>query len=271
MTHLKSALVVVVGCLLLAGPSAAADTASEPGGRALDLAVEDLNPLTRMYVMRFEDNVQFGFGPDDEPLNFFRIQPLIPLDLGERWTLLTRVLLPLAHAPWPETVDGLGDVTITSFVTPAQARRFVWGIGPSLMLPTGSHDQITSNKWSAGPALGAVYNSRRWQAGIVVQNLWSFAGDGSRREVNMMAMRPTISYHLDNGWYLSTSPSIVADWAADDDRNRWLLPVGGGVGKILVIGSQRISALVEAYQHVLSPEIGPDWQLRLQVSLLYPR
>ena len=167
MTHLKSAL-AVVGCLLLAGPSAAADTASEPGGRALDLAVEDLNPLTRMYVMRFEDNVQFGFGPDDEPLNFFRIQPLIPLDLGERWTLLTRVLLPLAHAPWPETVDGLGDVTITSFVTPAQARRFVWGIGPSLMLPTGSHDQITSNKWSAGPALGAVYNSRRWQAGIVV-------------------------------------------------------------------------------------------------------
>ncbi len=270
MSQLKRIL-VCVGCLLLGAPSFGADEAPAPGAEKLELAVEDLNPLTRMYVMRFEDNVQFGFGPDDEPLNFFRIQPLFPIDLGERWTLLTRVLLPLAHAPWPETVDGLGDVNITSFVTPSRTDRFVWGVGPTLLLPTGSHDQITSNKWSAGPAAAAVYNSRRWQVGLVVQNLWSFAGDGSRPEVNVMAMRPAISYHLDNGWYLSTSPSIVADWAADDDRNRWLLPVGGGVGKILVIGGQRISALVEAYQHVLSPEIGPDWQLRLQVSLLYPK
>jgi hypothetical protein len=270
VAHLKRVL-ACVGCLLLAAPLPAAEPAAGAGDSAHALAVEDLNPLTRMYVMRFEDNVQFGFGPDNEPLNFFRIQPLFPIDLGARWTLLTRVLLPLAHAPWPETVDGLGDVNLTSFVTPARAERFVWGVGPSLVLPTGSHDQITSNKWSAGPAMAAVYNSRRWQVGLVVQNLWSFAGDGSRPEVNVMAMRPAISYHLDNGWYLSTSPSILADWAADDDRNRWLLPVGGGVGKILVIGGQRISALVEAYQHVLSPEIGPDWQLRLQVSLLYPK
>lgn len=270
MTHSKSAL-VLVGCLLAAGPAAGADAVSAPDDRALELAVEDLNPLTRMYVMRFEDNVQFGFGPDNEPLNFFRIQPLFPVDLGERWSLLTRVLLPLVHAPWPETVDGLGDVNITSFLTPSRTDRFVWGVGPSLLLPTGSHDQITGNKWAAGPAMAAVYNSRRWQVGLVVQNLWSFAGDGSRREVNLMGMRPAISYHLDNGWYLSTSPSIAADWAAIDDRNRWLLPVGGGVGKILVIGGQRISALVEAYQHVLSPENGPDWQLRLQVSLLYPK
>jgi len=268
--HLNSTLVLVT-CLLACGPAGSADTAAGPAERARALAAEDLNPLTRMYVMRFEDNVQFGFGPDDEPLNFFRIQPLIPLELGEHWNLLTRLLVPLAHAPWPETVDGLGDVNITSFITPARTERFVWGIGPSLLLPTGSHDQITSNKWSAGPALGAVYNSRRWQVGLVVQNLWSFAGDGSRPEVNVMGLRPVMSFHLENGWYLSTSPSIVADWAADDDRNRWLLPVGGGVGRILVIGGQRISALVEAYQHVLSPELGPDWQLRLQVSLLYPK
>jgi len=269
VTHLKSAL-VVVGCLLLAGPSAAADTASEPGGRALDLAVEDLNPLTRLYVMRFEDNVQFGFGPDDEPLNFFRIQPLFPVELNEDWTLLTRVLVPLAHAPWPETADGLSDVNVTSLLSPARGQHFIWGVGPSLVLPTGSHERLTTNKWVAGPSGAAVYNGRRWQVGLLVQNLWSFAGDGSRDDVDVMGLRPLVSYHFDNGWYLSSSPSIVADWEADGG-NRWLLPVGGGVGKVLSIGGQRISALVEAYHHVLSPEIGPDWQLRLQVSLLYPR
>jgi hypothetical protein len=224
-----------------------------------------------MYVMRFEDNVQFGFGPDDEPLNFFRIQPLIPFELSPRWTLLTRVLVPLAHAPWPETADGLGDVNVTSLLTPAQGRRFVWGVGPTFALPTASHDRLGTNKWAAGPAAGAVYNSRRWQVGLIVQNLWSFAGDGSRDKVNLMAIRPTVSYHLEHGWYLSSSPSIAADWAARDDDNRWLVPVGGGVGKVLNIGGQRISTLVEAYYHALSPAIGPDWQLRLQVSLLYPK
>jgi hypothetical protein len=166
VAHLKRVL-ACVGCLLQAAALPAAEPAAGAGGSAHALAVEDLNPLTRMYVMRFEDNVQFGFGPDDEPLNFFRIQPLFPIDLGERWSLLTRVLLPLVHAPWPETVDGLGDVNITSFVTPARTEHFVWGVGPSLVLPTGSHDQITSNKWSAGPAMAAVYNSRRWQVGLV--------------------------------------------------------------------------------------------------------
>jgi len=89
--------------------------------------------------------------------------------------------------------------------------------------------------------------------------------------VNLMAIRPTVSYHLENGWYLSSSPGIAADWTARDDGDRWLVPVGGGVGKVLNIGGQRISALLEAYYHALSPEIGPDWQLRLQVSLLYPK
>jgi hypothetical protein len=104
-----------------------------------------------------------------------------------------------------------------------------------------------------------------------VQNLWSFAGDGSRNDVNLTTIRPTVSYHLERGWYLSSSPGIAADWAARDQDNRWLVPIGGGVGKVLTVGGQRVSALVEAYYHVLSPELGPDWQLRLQLSFLYPK
>lgn len=259
-----------VGLLLLAANLSAAEPDAGAGDSARVLAAEDLNPLARMYVMRFEDNVQFGFGPDDEPLNFFRIQPLFPVELNEDWTLLMRVLVPLAHAPWPETADGLSDVNVTSLLSPAKGQRFIWGVGPSLVLPTGSHERLTTNKWVAGPSGAAVYNGRRWQVGLLVQNLWSFAGDGSRDDVDVMGLRPLVSYHFDNGWYLSSSPSIVADWEADDD-NRWLLPVGGGVGKVLSLGGQRISALVEAYHHVLSPTLGPDWQLRLQISLLYPK
>ena len=237
--------------------------------KAVDLAKEDQNPLSRFYIIRFEDNAQFGFGPDNDVLNFFRIQPLIPFDLNENWNLVTRAVIPIVHQPWPESTDGLGDVALAMFLTPAKARKFIWGVGPALVLPTATDALIGAEKWLAGPAVAGVYTSGPWLVGAVIQNLWSFAGDDGRQDVNVMTLRPVINYNLPNGWYLSSSPSIAANWKADGD-NRWLVPLGGGVGKIFTIGGQRMSALVESYYHIMSPEIGPDWQLRLQLSFLYP-
>ena len=95
--------------------SAIPEKAGEP--TAEELARQDQNPITRFYVMRFEDNVQVGVGPHDEAVNFFRFQPLVPLKLGKDWTLLTRFIVPLVHQPWPETNDGLGDISINMFAT----------------------------------------------------------------------------------------------------------------------------------------------------------
>jgi hypothetical protein len=244
---------------------------AEPGRDPSDaeLAREDQSPITRFYVMRFEDNLQLGFGPDDEALNFFRIQPLIPFDLGEDWTLLTRVIVPIVHQPWPESTDGLGDVSVVAFLTPTRSGRFAWGAGPALLLPTATDDLLGTEKWSAGPAAAALYASGPWVVGAVVQQLWSFAGDAHRPDVDVTTLRPLLNYNLPGGWYLTTSPSIAANWEADAD-DRWLVPVGGGVGTVFTLGGQRLSATLESYYHVVSPEIGPDWQLRVQLSLLYP-
>jgi len=234
-----------------------------------ELAKQDQNPITRFYVMRFEDNAQFGFGPDDEVLNFFRIQPLIPWHLGDDWTLLTRVIIPIAHSPWPEPTDGLSDISLIAFLTPARGGDFVWGIGPAFLLPTATDESLGTRKWSAGPAAAGIVTSGPWVVGAVVQNLWSFAGDEDRMDVNTMTLRPIVNYNLPKGWYLTTSPSIGANWKADAD-NRWLVPLGGGVGKVFRLFGQRMSTTVEFYYHAVSPEIGPDWQLRVQHSFLYP-
>lgn len=85
-----------------------------------------------------------------------------------------------------------------------------------------------------------------------------------------MTLRPLINYNLPDGWYLSSGPSIAANWKATGD-NRWFVPLGGGVGKVFTIGGQRMGALLESYYHVESPELGPDWQLRFQLTFLFPR
>lgn len=32
-----------------------------------------------------------------------------------------------------------------------------------------------------------------------------------------------------------------------------------------------VSMVLESYYHVESPEIGPDWQLRFQLTFLFPK
>lgn len=253
-----------VACLLLQAFASAALATDERAS----LAREDQNPLTRYYVFRVEENAQFGFGPHGDTINALRLQPLLPLSFGEDWRLLVRGIVPMLHQPWPETANGLSDVGLNLFATPARSGSFSWGIGAGFLLPTATDDRLGTEKWSAGPSAAAVYIEGPWVVGAVVQNLWSYAGSDARREVDTMSLRPLVNYNLSNGWYLTTSPSIVANWEADSP-NRWLVPVGGGVGKVFLLGTQRVSATFESYYHVKSPTLGPDWQVRAQFSLLY--
>jgi hypothetical protein len=268
----RAGIACAVIALLLAAPPAGADPDADAPDEptAAELARAEQNPITRFYVLRFEDNAQFGFGPESETLNFFRIQPLVPLPLGEDWTLLLRTIIPIVHAPWPESTNGLGDVSLIAFLTPARRQEgFVWGVGPAFLLPTATDELLGTEKWSAGPAAAVVYTRGPWVTGVVVQNLWSFAGDPDRADVRAMTLRPLLNYNLPRGWYLTTSPSILANWDANPE-DRWLVPIGGGLGRVYQLGPLRMSTTLESYYHAASPAIGPDWQLRLQHSFLVP-
>jgi len=78
-------------------------------------------------------------------------------------------------------------------------------------------------------------------------------------------------YNLPDGWYLSSAPSITANWAARDNDDRWTVPVGGGVGKILKIGKLPLNVSLRTYYNVEKPDGGADWQLQFQVQFLFPR
>ena len=106
--------------------------------------------------------------------------------------------------------------------------------------------------------------------GFLVLNLWSFAGDEDRANVNAMTLQPFFNYNLAKGWYLTSSPLITADWEADDD-NRWTVPIGGGIGRIFKIGHQPINANLAAYYNVVTPDdTGANWQLRAEWTFLFP-
>jgi hypothetical protein len=62
-----------------------------------------------------------------------------------------------------------------------------------------------------------------WTLGLLVNNVWSVAGSGSRPAVNQMLMQYFVTYQLGKGWYLTSSPILTANWKASSG-NVWTVP-----------------------------------------------
>ena len=121
-----------------------------------------------------------------------------------------------------------------------------------------------------GPTGVALAIQGPWVFGALLNNQWSFAGWGDKA-VNAFLLQPFVNYNLPDGWYLTSSPILTADWKADRAGDVWTVPLGGGVGKLFRIGKLPVNTQLAAYGNVAKPEFGPDWQLRFQIQFLFPK
>lgn len=276
-------------CSILIAPgllAAAASLTLPSASRAQDssdLAKAAQNPVAAMISLPFQNNTFFGAGPHGDTANVLNIQPVIPINLGD-WNVISRTIAPVIYLPDlvtgldgiandPQGDDGsfgLGDINQSFYFSPAAPGPVIWGIGPSITVPTATDDSIGSEKWSAGPAAVALAMPGRWVVGSLVRQLWSFAGDSDRQDVNQTLIQPFVNYNFDSGWYAVSSPVVTANWKADSD-DTWTVPVGGGMGRIFHIGGQAINAQAQAFYNVEHPELGPDWAIRFQLQFLFPK
>jgi hypothetical protein len=143
-------------------------------------------------------------------------------------------------------------------------------MGPTFFLPTASNAVLGKEKWSVGPGLVLLTMPGKWVIGLLANNVWSIAGKEERSDVNQMLLQYFINYNLPDGWYLSSGPIITANWKAESGQ-QWVVPFGGGFGKIFKIGSQPLHAQVQAFANVVKPDNGADWSMRLQLQLLFPK
>lgn len=247
------------------------------------LAKAAQNPVAAMISLPFQNNTFFGVGPHGDTANVLNIQPVVPISAGS-WNIISRTIAPVIYVPDlatglgevandPQGHDGsfgLGDVNQTFYFSPAAASQVIWGVGPSLTLPTATDDSLGSEKWSAGPAAVVLTMPGPWVVGTLARQLWSFAGKSDRQDVRQTLIQPFVNYNFPGGWYAVSAPIVTANWEADSD-NTWTVPVGGGMGKILHIGSQAMNVSAQAYYNVESPQYGPDWSLRLQLVFLFPK
>ena len=248
-----------------------------------DLREAAQNPVANMISVPFQNNTLFGVGPDDEIVDVLNIQPVIPFHLSSDWNLITRTIAPVIYVP--ETVEGLdilprgaggdtrfglGDINFTGFLSPAKSGKVIWGVGPSVTLATATDDVLGSEKWSMGPSFVMLATPKPFVIGVLARQLWSFAGKDGRADVNQGLVQPFLNYNMAKGWYLTTSPVITANWDAPSD-NQWLVPVGGGVGRLFRMGKLPVNMQFQTYYNVERADFGPEWSTRFQLQFLFPK
>ena len=240
-----------------------------------ELRMAAQNPVADLISFPIQNNTNFEYGPREKTQNITNIQPVVPFHLSEDWMMISRTIAPLISQPaFREDQDrefGLGDIQQALFLSPRRPGRFIWGAGPTLLLDTATDDRLGTGKWSAGPSAVGLTIQPPWVFGALVQNIWSFAGDSDRDEVNQFLLQYFVNYNLPNGWYLTSSPIVTANWEADSD-NTWTVPFGGGVGRLFRIGKLPVNMQGQAFYNVEKPDdLGPDWTLRFQVQVLLPK
>jgi len=240
-----------------------------------DLRKQSQNPVANLISFPLQNNTNMGIEPADRNQNVLNIQPVIPVSLNDNWQVIIRWIIPVVWQPVPDVKElgffGLGDMQPTFFLSPKKPAfgKLIWGVGPALQIPTATNAFLGQGKFCLGPSVVALVQPGPWTIGALVNNVWSVAPDNERPKVNQMLLQYFVNYNMRKGWYITSSPILTADWEATDG-NRWVVPFGGGVGRLMRLGFQPVNISAQAFGNAKHPDGGSTWQLRFQIDLLFP-
>jgi hypothetical protein len=265
----QSVAATLLGCGIAWSPPAPAQDA-EADALAKTLA----NPVAALISVPLQLNWDTGMAADGEGEKYLlNIQPVVPMKLNDHWNVVSRTIFPLALqsdvVPGDDRQSGLGDLTQSFFFTPKEpVGGWIVGAGPALLLPTATDSALGSEKWGLGPTAVALRQTAGGLTyGFLWNHIWSVAGTRNRSDVNATFLQPFVSKGIGKGITVSASVEATYDWESHD----WVIPLNLTTTRVMKIGEQRISIGGGVRWYVEAPPGGPDWGLRLIVTLLYPK
>jgi hypothetical protein len=237
------------------------------GGGGGDLASKSQNPVSDLVSLPLQNNFNYGLGPGSRPQYIGNLQPVVPVKLNEDWNLINRVIVPFVNTPVDGDLreHGIGDAVGQFFFSPRNAEELIWGVGPSVMFPTASDPTLGFQKWGAGVTAVALVSKKPIVAGVLVNQIW-----GESATTQPLLIQPFFNYNLPEGWFLLAGGEANADWQQPQDQ-RWSFVFGPGFGRVFPLFGQPINASLRFAPYLEKPTNGPDWQLRLQINLLFPK
>ena len=270
----RIAIRALCGIILMSLTVLFADVQPTRAQESSDIAKQAQNPIARLISVPIENDFSPQTGINKEDSYVLQFKPVVPFSLSKDWNLITRTIIPVIQvpdlAPGVNGTTGLGDVSLSLFLSPAKAGPVIWGVGPIVSFPTATENILGAKKLGVGPTVVVLRSQGHWLYGALVNNLFSVAGPSARPDANQMVMQPFVNYNLKHGWYLTTSPIITANWQEKPDE-RWVVPVGGGAGKIVHLGKLPVNIYTQFFRNVERPGGTSSWSARFQMQFLFPK
>lgn len=242
------------------------------------------NPVASLISVPIQENWNFNIGSANRTQNVMNIQPVIPLSAGTNWNLIIRWITPVVYQPFAVNVPqppgplvqvqsgvyGFGDMQPAFFFSPKKG-KVIWGLGPQMLLPTATNTTILGQgKFGLGPTAVVLVQPGKWTLGFLANNVWSVAGHSDRPDVNQFLFQYFINYNLAKGWYLTWQPTLTANWEMKNG-GRWVVPLGGGIGRIMRLGAQPVNLGLQFYGNAVHPPGASPWTLRISLAFLFPK
>lgn len=263
--------------LVAAAPVLAQETAGAPPAAAAsgaDLAQQLTNPIASLISVPFQNNFDWGYGADGDGFRYtLNTQPVIPISINADANVISRTILPIIaqrDVAGPGTDQfGLGDVVQSLFFSPkaASSSGVVWGAGPVFLVPTATDRALGGGKWGVGPTGVVLKIAGQNTYGVLVNHIWSVAGKGDRADISATFVQPFFAHTTKRATTFSLNTETTYDWI----RDSWSIPINAGVTQLVMVGKQPVSIGPSAKYWIESPTGGPDWGLRLNVTLLFPK
>jgi hypothetical protein len=240
-----------------------------------DLAKQLSNPIASLISVPIQMNYDTNIGPTKSGDRFFaNVQPVIPWEINDDWNVISRTIVPIT---WQNDVLNessgqqyyLGDSLQSFFFSPQETGPLgiVWGIGPALLLPTGTDPLLSQGQTALGPTFVALKQSQGWTAGVLMNHLFGLGEHPTNDTVNSTFVQPFLSYAVD-GWTYTLNTEATYNW----NRDEWAGPVNFTIAKIMQMGNQPVQLYGGVRYWALDTENSAhDFGARFGVTFLFPK
>lgn len=270
-------IVALLLCCLAAKPAYAILAGDEP------LAEGEYDPTASLAQVQFRDiYTPAQYGTNAQP-NALQIRPIV--NISPFWLIPCEQLIrptirvvTAARGKGASTSTGYDDMQLLDLFIMrwpnTDAIKFRWALGPFLIFPTATNQQLGHGAWQLGPA--AAFSFRGLPgldlAGLM-QQATSFAYTSSRSKPRgLLTFQPIVTYQLGSGWYVKSSDST---WTINLRHNTsTMIPVNAGFGKVWRVSPGFAIDTSTGSEWMVYRQFAPrapQFSMLFQISLLFPK